>query len=501
MTIAKPQQKLRTQAPQNYHTQSKLTHFNNPTMTIAKPQQKLRIAVSTMPVNAGETTRAVEICKSMRDQGTESNLDVEIKFFVTQYSPDKGVSFNHFITDAGFDLELIGPGYSSSERKALFDREHSQEEFFQGPEEKQRAVDAIRGTAAALKKFNPTIVLYGFSYDMAAQIAAKILSIPSALYLPLPTDMTFLNEVIYDDLPSDIQAKGFWLLPKAFRRMILHHVITSPNTAANQPTLRATAIEAGWVKEKKEGKTVWLWDMLESDIVLVNDLPGNYSGYDLPKSTVITGPVFPFDDDTSSETPIDPEILRVFDPSDDTNTKIFVAMGSSGHKKDLVEAIKAASRSTPDGSIYNVVALVPRTIGSVEEIISEGFGTDPIPDRVYLTDAFVPAKQVNKLADIAIIHGGQGTVQTAMGAGTPIVSVGLQPEQVINIRQVEKRGAGIKLERSQWSEANISDAIERIVADGSYRKCAASVKKEMDLCDGSGTSAQALLALAMNQTQ
>jgi UDP:flavonoid glycosyltransferase YjiC (YdhE family) len=468
-------------------------------MTITKPKQKLRIAVSTMPANAGETTRAVEICRSMRDQATASNLDVEIKFFATLYSPDKRVSFDHFITDAGFELELIGPGYAPSERKALFDREHSQDEFFQGPEEKRRAVDAIRGTTAALKKFYPTIVLYGFSYDMAAQIAAKILSIPSALYLPLPTDMNFLNEVIYDDLPSDIQAKGFWLLPKAVRQKILHHVISSPNTASNQPTLRAAAIEAGWVKEKKEGKTVWLWDILESDIVLVNDLPGNYSGYDLPESTVITGPVFPFDDDNSSEIPND--ILRVFDPSDDKNTKIFVAMGSSGHKKHLVEANKAASRSTPNGSVYSVVALVPHTIGSVEEIQAEVFGSDPIPGRVYLTDAFVPAKQVNKLADIAIVHGGQGTVQTAMGAGTPIVSVGLQPEQVINIRQVERRGAGIKLERRQWTEANISGAIERIVADGSYHECARSVKKEMDLCDGSGTSAQALLALAMRQTQ
>ena len=313
--------------------------------------------------------------------------------------------------------------------------------------------------------------------------------------------MTFLNDVIYDDLPSDIQAKGFWILPKPVRRKILHHVITSPNNSINQPTLRSAATEAGWVKEKKEGKTVWIWDMLKSNIVLVNDLPGNYNGYSLPDSTVITGPVFPFDDDNSSETPIDPEILRVFDPSDDEKIKIFVAMGSSGHKKELVEAIKAASKITSDASVYNVVALVPRTIGTIQEIQAEVFGDDPIPDRVYLTDAFVPAKQVNKLADIALIHGGQGTVQTAMGAGTPIVSVGLQPEQVINIRQVERRGAGIKLERRQWTEANISGAIERIVADGSYSECARSVKKEMDLCDGSGTSAQALLALAMSQTQ
>jgi hypothetical protein len=467
-------------------------------MTIAKSHQQLRIAVSTMPLNAGETTRAIEICKSMRDQAATADLDVDIKFFATLYSPDQSVSFDHLITNAGFELELIGPGYNSSDRKTLFEREHSRKEFFQGPMEKQRAFEAIRDTTAALKKYNPTIVLYGFSFDMAAQVGAKILSIPSALYLPLPTDRDFLNEVVFDDLPPDILAKGFWLLPKSVRRTILHRIMASPYTSLNQPTLRAAASAAGWNKEKK-GNPGFLWDMLESDIVLVNDLPGNYAGHDLPESCIITGPVFPFDDDLSSEASIDPEILRVFDPAN-KNIKIFIAMGSSGHRNDLVEAIKAASRSMPEDNVYNVVALVPRTIGSIEEIQAEVFGSDPIPDRVYLTDAFVPAKQVNKLADVAIIHGGQGTVQTAMGACTPIVSVGLQPEQRINLKHVERRGAGIKLEHHQWTEANISGAIQRIVAADSYRECARSVKKEMDLCDGSGTSAQALLALAIGES-
>jgi hypothetical protein len=40
---------------------------------------------------------------------------------------------------------------------------------------------------------------------------------------------------------------------------------------------------------------------------------------------------------------------------------------------------------------------------------------------------WLPAPKVNPLADIAVIHGGQGTVQTACAAGTPSIGIGLQP--------------------------------------------------------------------------
>lgn len=457
---------------------------------------QVRIAVSTMPINAGETTRAVEICKSVREQAAAAytNLTVDIRFFATLYSTDQSVSFEHFITDAGFDLEKIGPGCSSSERQMLFDREHEHAEFVQ-PEEKDRVVQAITKTKEAFERYKPTIVLYGFSYDMTAQVASKILNIPSALYLPLPTDMDFLKDVIYDDLPYGIRRKGLWILPKPIRRKLLQYYLASPNAAGNQPTLRAAAVEAGYTNSA-EDKQVWLWDILQGDILLVNDLPGNYVGYDLHESTILTGPVFPFNDNDDAVPEIDPDVLRVFCPSHPN--KVFIAMGSSGHRKDLVQAIKAVSKPTPDGNTYYVVALVPPSMCSLDEMRRDVFGNkSEANSNIYLTDKFVPAKHVSQLADVAIIHGGQGTVQTAMGAGTPIVSIGLQPEQDINLLQVcQRRRAGIKLERHQWKEATIANAVECVLEDPSYKECANTVKKEMDLCDGSAVSAEAIVKFA-----
>ncbi len=43
-----------------------------------------------------------------------------------------------------------------------------------------------------------------------------------------------------------------------------------------------------------------------------------------------------------------------------------------------------------------------------------------IPSNVLVTD-WLPALQVNKMADLAVIHGGVGTVMTAALAGKPVV--------------------------------------------------------------------------------
>lgn len=52
--------------------------------------------------------------------------------------------------------------------------------------------------------------------------------------------------------------------------------------------------------------------------------------------------------------------------------------------------------------------------------------------NVLVTD-WLPALQVNKLADLSVIHGGIGTAMTAAFAGKPVVGVGIQPEQDANI--------------------------------------------------------------------
>ena len=68
-----------------------------------------------------------------------------------------------------------------------------------------------------------------------------------------------------------------------------------------------------------------------------------------------------------------------------------------------------------------------------------------------------PAHLVNPLADIAITHGGAGTVQTAIHSGTPLVGIPAQMEQAGNISLVARQGAGLMLSRFDLTRRKLGD--------------------------------------------
>ena len=455
--------------------------------------QTLKIAVFTFFLNAGETTRAVEIAKKLRQLASASNQKIDIRFFSTVWSDDLKISYDHFITDAGFkDVVRIGDGLTREQWREMLDREHAGLEYFQLKDVPEQ-VHNVKETMKALREYDPSIVLHGF---LDGAIASKIMNIPSITFLPLPLDDDFFLNHMLTDIPLEDQKYGR-LIPAWLRRKLYHTVLTSPflPTFGSQPTLRKIAKEAGW---KVSGKGM-LSDMCCADTILVNDLVGNYKGVSLDESKMkVTGPVFPHNNnnsgDSASPLKLDPEIVRVFDPKN-TN-KVFISMGSSGHRKNLLEALKAVGLSGE----YNVVAVVPPSICSLEdlkvELVGVGGGGE-LPPSTYLTDKFIPAKDVNRLADVAVIHGGQGTVQTSMGSATPVVCVGFQPEQIWNLDCIERRGAGIQLAPAEWTSDNVGKSICDIFGDyESYKKSAAAVKNEMDASDGSAESARLVLEFA-----
>ena len=101
----------------------------------------------------------------------------------------------------------------------------------------------------------------------------------------------------------------------------------------------------------------------------------------------------------------------------------------------------------------------------------------------------VPAHLVNPMADIAITHGGAGTVQTAIHAGTPLVGIPMHGEQAGNISLVERQGAGIMLPRRALNRRRLTTALETVAADNSYRENMLRLKRIQDPIDGAAKAA------------
>ncbi len=170
-----------------------------------------------------------------------------------------------------------------------------------------------------------------------------------------------------------------------------------------------------------------------------------------------------------------PEQVR--DHFDTPQTKLYCAMGVSGSPKVL-------------RSIIDIVRnLDLRTLIVTTTILDDRNGSS---DQV-LFKSHVPAHLVNPMADIAITHGGAGTVQTAIHSGTPLVGIPMHQEQAGNISLVRKQGAGLMLWKQELTRKHLASALEKLANGSQFRENMKRLKLEQDKIDGAAKAAQEIV--------
>jgi UDP:flavonoid glycosyltransferase YjiC (YdhE family) len=164
-------------------------------------------------------------------------------------------------------------------------------------------------------------------------------------------------------------------------------------------------------------------------------------------------------------------------------TKLYCAMGVSGSPHVLRTVIDIVSN-------LDLQALIVTTTILGEQVKSAS-------DRVLLLP-HVPAHRVNPLADLALTHGGAGTVQTAIHAATPLVGVPMHLEQAGNISLVARQNAGIMLSKMDLSRNKLGNALERLVAEPSFRQNMLRLKQLQDQVDGVANAAKEIVRFLQN---
>lgn len=429
--------------------------------------KSLKIVFSVVLKNAGDVTRSLEIAKGIR-QYCPSNYKIDIIFL------SRGSKFEPKVIDNGFslyqcELRLTGKGFRED-----FKTNGSN---FIGNE--KIAYSLLESEVHALQELEPDLIIHGFW--PFANIARSILkkNTASICFMPIPLDTDFFSSYLVKDVPDNIKLLSY--LPLSIRRTLIRLLPKSIKLKA--PFLHQKNIE---LAIKKYGFSEQpfrnLCDMLKADLTVINDLNEFYEGQRLPSNFKIVGPLFSPGDD---ECTVNPNILKVFSKSE-TRPKVFCTMGSSGTKQQLLEVIKALV--SKEGSSWNAVVLVPPAICPLDEALSCAGNRKGL----YITDSFVPAPLVNSLADVVICHGGQGTVQTALASGTPMVGVAMQPEQQINLDNIALSGAGIRIPISRWTSYNIVSATKKLIENPSYIKKARQLQKSIKNVDGKKNCSMAI---------
>jgi UDP:flavonoid glycosyltransferase YjiC (YdhE family) len=114
-----------------------------------------------------------------------------------------------------------------------------------------------------------------------------------------------------------------------------------------------------------------------------------------------------------------------------------------------------------------------------------------IPPNVLVTD-FVPAHKVNPLADISVIHGGQNTVMQACLSGTPIVGVGMHPEQQANLDACVRKGFAVRISKRKATASAILAAIDKLLNNEKAKQEVVKFQKQLEKWDAPQNAAQFL---------
>lgn len=419
--------------------------------------KSILVPLDGSPLAEEALPRAARIARAIREVGQQRGCEAEVTFTY----PRTNQSFETQIRQAGFPVRPLEFGLTDKQVAAIMHADHTGNEFI---DDLDSARQFVRACIAELEANRPDLVIFGFMPMVG--IAAQLLHVPSVSYVPFPVYRPWVQRNFLKDIPDELDNALVAHAPRRTRRRLARPLSWAVTYTGffMQPTLSVAGQELGWTPPQPD-----LFAMLDADIQLVNDLPANYDGEDIGPHARIAVPLFSH----PATAPVAPDILRQFEAG--TVPRVFVSMGSSGEKRYLLAAIEAVARVT-----CRTVVVVPPHVCSLEEArlqVDEA-------SHVLLTDKFVPAHVVNPMADFAIIHGGQGTVQRAMFSGTPVVGVGMQWEQSANLDQFVHRGAGIQIARNQWCAATVERALRQLIASPAYRESAKQLKAEFGAING-----------------
>jgi UDP:flavonoid glycosyltransferase YjiC (YdhE family) len=206
-------------------------------------------------------------------------------------------------------------------------------------------------------------------------------------------------------------------------------------------------------------------ELIEGDHTLLADIPEWVGLPEVGPSKHWVGPLV---------ARLDAEIPREVAEMPADQPIIYFAMGSSGKAGLVAELIEAFG-----GKPYRVIAPVKGLLEG-EEV--------RVPDNVIVT-GFLPAHKVNPMADISVIHGGQNTVMNAALSGTPIVGMGMHPEQEANLEACVRKGFAIRLNKWRDGATEVLEAIDQLLADEGARESVETFRTQLVGWDGPANAA------------
>jgi hypothetical protein len=395
--------------------------------------------------NLAETGRHIEIAKACK------NL---FQIIFISY----GGKFEGLIEDAGFTLKKMDPRLTEKQlhhvRKALSGETLNTVGYFTAKEMEPRVENEIN----YFKEIKPACVLTGWCQSVLISTRAARIPLVNVLH------STSISEYYEAGLQTWPDRSYFPFLRILFSEEQLNRWVSNLVLKLKLSVKPFNILAKNYrLKEFKN-----FIELLEGDYTLLADIPEWVGLPEIRPNLRYIGPL-----PLRLDTVIPREIVEI--PKD--KPIVYFAMGSSG-KPRLIADIMLGFRGKP----YRVIAPVE---SHIKEMNLE------IPSNV-IVSGFLPAHKVNPMADISVIHGGQNTVMNACLSGTPIVGVGMHPEQQANLDACVRKGFAIRLNKKKVTAAVVLDAIDKLLHDVKAKEEVTKFQLELMKWDGPANASKFL---------
>ena len=411
--------------------------------------------------NLGDFTRALETAIGMQKTGAQ------VKFF------NHGGVHTHRIAKAGIESIHLQPEMSWEQHEIIMDINRYKAPIGTPlPISEEEWTQMVEADLAAFDDYKPDGVYAGLS--LSCMISVPYAKLPMVTQVPTVNCPAFIQNELYN-MPNTMEKNIFmqYILPDWIKRKIMKKVLLGDSAKASLTSFNK-------VRKKFGLDPIYnITTLVKGDITLLPDLPemSGLAREKLNPGYYYTGPIF-----AMMDMPIPEEVKKVYGRP---GVNIFCSLGSSGFPKTLKMVIKAL-RSVPE---YNVVCSTT-TILDPEEL-------GP-PSENFYACRYLPAHLVNEMADLAVTHGGQGTIQTAVWAGTPVVGIGFQAEQQANIDGIAKAGMAIRIPIFAVNEKRLLKAVRK-VQKPSFQENATRMQNLVRATDGVAKSVELMNRLVRGE--
>lgn len=388
--------------------------------------------------NLAETTRMIEIAKVMRKQ----YHCVFCGFSET---------YLELIKEADFAVSLLSPELTPQQEAAII--KFDQGKSMKNPFTMELVAERVASELELIEKVAPRVIVTGSNVTIF--LSARIRKIPLVYVKPMAMSRPHLNQAAI--IPSQLEKE---YLPKK----ILWSLFLNVSKRLTWKPRAFKQVAANYQLELPK----YTLDMLDGDLNLITTLPEFTKELVFPSNYHSVGPIFAH---LPCELPA--EVLRVIDEArQKKKTVVYFAMGSSGNRL-LIEKLLAYFVTTD----FEVIA-------PIKHYLPENF----VAGNIHVFD-WLPALKVSKLVDFSVIHGGEGTVQTACSSGKPFIGIGLQYEQEVNVAYCQAFGNALALPSNKLTAESFSRSIKKLQSID-FRKKAEEMQRVMAKVDGAKAAAE-----------